>query len=118
MVEKTMMMLGEDNETLVKNLTELGKKHVSFGVMPEMFPFMTDSLIAMLHELLGKDFTPEDQESFENVMSLMIADLVKGQRMVDKTLADNNKDIVIGCWERFIAIPGYETKGGLYLFQT
>jgi len=118
MLEKTISLLGEDNETLAKSLLELGKKHVSFGVTQDMFPFMTDSLIAMLNEMLGKEFTPEDQESFENVMSLMIADLVKGQRMVDKSLADNNRDIVIDSWNRFIKIPNYETKGGLYLFQT
>ena len=118
MLEKTIKMLGDDNETLAKNLLELGKKHVSFGVTGEMFPYMTDSLIAMLNEMLGKEFTPDDQESFENVMSLMIADLVKGQRKVDKTLADNNKDIVIASWEKFTKISDYDTRGGLYLFQT
>ena len=37
MMEKTIGLLGEDNETLTKNLTELGKKHVSFGVTPGKF---------------------------------------------------------------------------------
>lgn len=71
----------------------------------------------MLTDLLGKEFTPSDQDSFENVMSLMIADLVKGQRTVDKTLSGNNRDIVTESWAKFTAIPDYKTKGGLMLFQ-
>ena len=119
MIEKTMKMLGEDNETMAKSLAELGKKHVAFGVTGDMFPYMTDSVIAMLTKMLGESgFSKRDQECFSNVMSLMITDIVKGQRMVEKTLADNNKDIVIGSWEKFTKIPDYETKGGLYLFQT
>ena len=117
MVEKTIQLLGEDNQTMADNLHVLGKKHVSFGVTPEMLPSMTDALMAMLKEMLGDNFTSDQQDSFENVMSLMIADMVKGHRSVDKTLSTNNRDIVEASWAKFTKVDGYDTKGSLLLFQ-
>ena len=117
MIEKTVQMLGDDNETLTKNLTELGQKHVSFGVSPDYFPYMTDSLIVMLKEMLGDEFTADDQACFENVMAVLIADMVRGQRTVDKGLAAAKKFVVVGSWNKLTKLPDYEEKAGILLFQ-
>lgn len=117
MMEKTVQMLGDDNETLTKNLTELGQKHVSFGVTPQYFPYMTDALIVMLKEMLGGDFTDDDKQAFENVMAVLIADMVRGQRTIDKGLAAAKKFIVVESWKKLTKVPDYQQKGGILLFQ-
>jgi hemoglobin-like flavoprotein len=117
MIESTVDMLGDDNETLEKSLTELGKKHVTFGVLPEYFPHMTDALIIMLKQLLGDDFSETDHKAFENVLAVLIADMVKGQRSVDKGLAVANKSAVTMSWQKLMKLPNYQQRGGIILFQ-
>ncbi|KAG7346610.1 globin-like protein [Nitzschia inconspicua] len=117
MVEKTVQMLGDDNETLTNNLTELGQKHVSFGVTPQYFPYMTDALVVMLKEMLGSDFTDDDKQAFENVMAVLIADMVRGQRSIDKGLAAAKKFLVVESWLKLTKLPNYHEKGGILLFQ-
>ena len=51
MIGKTVGMLGENNEELTKDLLELGKKHVTYGVKSEYFPYMTQSIIIMMKEM-------------------------------------------------------------------
>ena len=116
MMEKTMDMLGDDDETLFEAMTALGQKHVSFGVQPEWFPYMTTALIHVMKSLLN-DFTKEEEVAFEHVMAVLIADLIRGQRTVNKDLAAAKKDIVTASWEKFSQIPDYEMKGGVRLFQ-
>jgi hemoglobin-like flavoprotein len=117
MMEKTVQMLGDDNETLTKNLTDLGQKHVSFGVTPQYFPYMTDALIVMLKEMLGSGFTDDDKQAFENVMAVLIADMVRGQRTIDKGLAAAKKFVVVESWKKLTKVPNYQEKGGILLFQ-
>ena len=117
MIEKTIGMLGEDDATIEKNLLALGQRHVSFGVKAEHFPYMTKALIFMLKTVLGSDFSSDDEDAFEHVMAMLIADLIRGQRTVDKDLAGNQKAIVTASWEKLTKIPDYEGKGGIILFQ-
>ena len=117
MIEKTVQILGEDDETLEDILFSLGQRHVAFGVTPEHFPFMTKALIHMLKEMMAEDFSKEDEKAFENVMALLIADMVKGQRKVDKDLSANKKEIVTASWAQLSAIPDYQHKAGIMLFQ-
>eukprot|EP00339_Tiarina_fusa_P021707 CAMPEP_0117047462 /NCGR_PEP_ID=MMETSP0472-20121206/32804_1 /TAXON_ID=693140 ORGANISM="Tiarina fusus, Strain LIS" /NCGR_SAMPLE_ID=MMETSP0472 /ASSEMBLY_ACC=CAM_ASM_000603 /LENGTH=651 /DNA_ID=CAMNT_0004760179 /DNA_START=106 /DNA_END=2061 /DNA_ORIENTATION=- len=117
MMEKTVGILGEDDETLTTSLIELGQRHVSFGVKGEYFPFMTNALIYMLKELLGADFSTDDEQAFEHVMAMLIADMIRGQRTVDKDLAGAKKEVVVQSWSKLTKILGYEKKGGILLFQ-
>lgn len=117
MIEKVVKMLGTDDESMEETLLKLGQKHVAFGVTGDMFPYMTKALIHMLHEMLGDEFTDADQKAFEHVMFILIADMVKGQRKVDKDLSANKKEIVTVSWAQLAAIPDYESKGGILLFQ-
>jgi hemoglobin-like flavoprotein len=117
MMERTVEMLGDDNDKLTEALTDLGKKHVAFGVLPEYFPYMTEALIVMLKELLGDRFSNDDQKAFENVLAVLIADMVKGQRKVDKGLAAANKSVVIESWAKLTKLDNYEERAGILLFQ-
>jgi hemoglobin-like flavoprotein len=117
MVEKTIGMLGQDDTSLEISLIELGQRHVSFGVKGEYFPYMTRALINMLKELLGSDFTKDDESAFDVVMAMLIADMVRGQRTVDKDLSGYKKEIVINSWAKLSQIPNYQRVGGVLLFQ-
>jgi len=117
MIEKTIQLLGEDDEALEEILCALGQRHVAFGVSPAHFPYMTKALIHMLKEMMGDDFSKQDEKAFEHVMALLIADMVKGQRKVDKDLSANKKEIVTASWARLAAVPDYQHRGGIMLFQ-
>jgi hemoglobin-like flavoprotein len=118
MIHKTVDLLGVDNEQLTENMVELGKKHVAYGVKPEYFPFMTEALLVMLKQMLQHRFTETDKEAWENVLAVLIADMVKGQRKIDKGLvASENKAIVIDVWKRLTFVKSYKEDGGIILFQ-
>jgi hypothetical protein len=118
MIHKTVDLLGVDDELLTKSMVELGKKHVAYGVKPEYFPFMTEALLVMLKQMLQHRFTDTDKEAWENVLAVLIADMVKGQRAIDKGLvAACNKKIVINSWIKLTRVDNYEERAGSILFQ-
>jgi hemoglobin-like flavoprotein len=117
MIGKTVAMLGENNEELTKDLLELGKKHVTYGVKAEYFPYMTKSIIIMMKAMLGSEFTPTDQQAWEDILSVLIADMVKGQRMLDIGLAAANKNITNKNWSQISEIEDYDEVCGLLVFE-
>lgn len=117
MIGKTVGMLGENNEELTKNLLELGKKHVTYGVKAEYFPFMTTSIIIMMKKLLGAEFTPTDQQAWQDILSVLIADMVKGQRTLDIGLAAANKNITNKNWSQIAEIEDYDEVCGIIVFE-
>jgi hemoglobin-like flavoprotein len=117
MVQKTVGMLGVDNEELTKMLTELGKKHVTYGVKADYFPFMTKSVVIMMKEMLKEEFTDNDRKVWEDIFSVLIADMVKGQRTLEKGLAAANKTIVSKNWGQLAEIKDYDEVGGLIIFE-
>jgi hemoglobin-like flavoprotein len=118
MIHKTVDLLGVDDDMLTENMVELGKKHVAYGVKPEYFPFMTEALLIMLKQMLQHRFTDTDKQAWENVLAVLIADMVKGQRKIDKGLvAACNKKIVINSWIKLTRVDNYEERAGSILFQ-
>jgi hemoglobin-like flavoprotein len=116
MIEKTVELMEEDNTTLTKSMMELGQKHVAFGVTPSYFPLMTAALIKML-KVMVPSFSEKEETAFNAVMSALIADMIKGQKSIDKGLAATKKVVVIQSWEKLTKIESYEHKGGILLFQ-
>jgi hemoglobin-like flavoprotein len=82
MIHKALKMLGENDQELEQTMMALGKKHIGYGVKPQYFPVMVEAIIAMLHEMLGAKFTPEDQDAWEEVLSVLISDMSRAQRLV------------------------------------
>ena len=80
MIDKALNMLGENDEELEVLLTELGKKHVTYGVKAEYLPFMTEAIVAMLRETLTLKFTEADEDAWREVLSVLITDMSKAQR--------------------------------------
>lgn len=83
MIEKALNMLGTDNDELTKMMSDLGRKHVVYGVRAEYFPHMKAAILSMLHEMLEMKFEPQDEDAWDEVLSVLITDMTKAQREVN-----------------------------------
>ncbi|KAG7357816.1 globin-like protein [Nitzschia inconspicua] len=82
MLDKAIGMIGPDIEMLTDILMELGKKHVSYGVLPQFFPSMGRSLIETLEETLGKDaFDVETKNCWTEVYGALSYDMIRAQKL-------------------------------------
>jgi Globin len=117
MIEKAVGMLGQDDAELTETLLDLGRKHVTYGVRPEYFPFMTKAIIKMMKEILGGEFTAEDEEAWNDILSLFIADIVRGERMLDMGLAATHKKITDTNWAKLKEIEDYDEVAGMVVFR-
>jgi methyl-accepting chemotaxis protein len=80
MIDTALNMLGPDIELLTEIMTELGVKHVRYGVKPEMFPIMGDALIHTLEETLkADDFTEPIKEAWIEVYKALSQDMIRAQ---------------------------------------
>lgn len=117
MIDSTIDLLGKDNNKLSESLVALGKKHSTYGVKPEFFPFMTDSIVAMMKSKLGGDFTREEQDAWVEVFAVLIEDIIAAQNELSIEEAAKNKSIVAKTWGKFTQIENYEEVGGIVLFS-
>lgn len=86
-VEKLTMSLStivaalDDPETLIPELSRLGRRHQSYGVTDRNYEVLGDALIGTLRTTLGSQWTPELQDAWVEAYTL-IASVMKraGQR--------------------------------------
>jgi hemoglobin-like flavoprotein len=91
MIEKALDMLGGDDTELTEFMTDLGKKHIAYGVKPEYMPLMQQSIVRMLKSMLTEQngFTVKDEVAWQAVLSALVADMTRAQREVEmQTIAD------------------------------
>ena len=122
MVNKTVDMLGAETtsddehgrgQRLSDVLTDLGRKHVSYGVKPEFFPFMTESLLEMLAESIGDPHV----DAWNDVFNFLIVQMTAGYERIQKGVAaEKDKEKCIAAWDRFSKLADYKAKGGVILF--
>jgi hemoglobin-like flavoprotein len=93
MIEKALNMLGVANDELTAMMSDLGRKHVVYGVKADYFPHMKSAIIAMLHEMLEMKFSTEDEDAWDEVLSVLTTDMTKAQREVNmkKEVGKHNK---------------------------
>jgi methyl-accepting chemotaxis protein len=89
MIDTALNMLGPDIELLTEIMTELGIKHVRYGVKPEMFPIMGDALMHTLTTTLKSDFTEDIKESWIIVYSALSQDMIRAQLSVKRSGSKN-----------------------------
>ena len=78
MIDTALNMLGPDSEMQTEIMTDLGTKHVRYGVKPNMFPIMGRCLIETLEEFLGAScFTPHVKESWVETYDALSYDMVQ-----------------------------------------
>jgi hemoglobin-like flavoprotein len=77
MIDTALNMLGPDIELLTDIMTELGSKHVQYGVEPLMFPMMGEALIFTLELILKGDFTNLVREAWVETYTALAQDMVR-----------------------------------------
>ncbi len=70
-------MLGPDIELLTEIMTELGAKHVVYGVKPDMFPIMGEALFWTLKEMLGDKFKDENEKAWKETYDALSSDMIR-----------------------------------------
>lgn len=74
---KLMKMIGtavnglDDLNAVVPAVQDLGRRHVGYGVKDEHYDTVGSALIWTLDQGLGEDFTPETQEAWIEVYTLL-----------------------------------------------
>lgn len=68
----------EDATWLEETLTAMGRKHVDYGVTPEMYGWVGTSLLATLAEIAGKEWTPEVEEAWVDAYGAISGLMLKG----------------------------------------
>jgi len=76
MLDSSLQMLGPDLEMITEINHDLGKRHVRYGVTPEMYGFMGEALMYTLEKMLGDDFKKETREAWEQVYSELASDIL------------------------------------------
>jgi hemoglobin-like flavoprotein len=77
MFDAALNMLGPDTETLNEILTDLGKRHIKYGVLPHYFPFMGHAVVYALKESIGDSMTPEVTEAWVEVYDELSGTIMK-----------------------------------------
>jgi hemoglobin-like flavoprotein len=80
MLDTALNMLGPDIELLTEIMLELGEKHVRYGVKPEMFPIMGDTLIATLEAALDSGLSETTKAAWTETYSALASDMIRAQR--------------------------------------
>ena len=81
MLDTALQMLGPDTDLLADIMHDLGVKHIRYGVAPDMFPRMGEALMHALEVSLGKDFTPEIREAWDETYWALSNEMIMGQMM-------------------------------------
>jgi hemoglobin-like flavoprotein len=58
-------------DTLIPIIQDLGKRHVGYGVKGKYYKTVGEALIWTLEQALGKDFTPDVKEAWEEAYKLL-----------------------------------------------
>jgi hemoglobin-like flavoprotein len=71
-------------EELVPVLEGLGRRHVAYGTKNEHYDLVTQALLQMLAEVLGKDFTPATAAAWREALDFVCATMQRGAREVQE----------------------------------
>ncbi len=68
----------EDPEWMSSTLKAMGKKHVSYEVTPEMYPWVGECLIVALSEAVGPSWTDEHTEAWGEAYGAISGLMIEG----------------------------------------
>lgn len=73
-------------ELLEKTLRGLGTRHVKYGVLPQHYPLVGNSLLKTLASLTGEAWTPEVKQAWEDAYTAIATVMLDGADYPDETL--------------------------------
>lgn len=83
MIDRALGMLGPDIELLTEILSDLGKKHVKYGVKPEYFPSMGRALLETIADNLHEDqFTEDIRADWLEIYTALSYDMIRARKLV------------------------------------
>jgi hemoglobin-like flavoprotein len=65
---------------LLDPLTEMGKRHVEYGAVPEHYPLVRDTMLEVLGEIAGKAWTDQLNEDWTVALDLVSSIMIEGAR--------------------------------------
>jgi hemoglobin-like flavoprotein len=68
----------EEPQKLIPALEAMGRRHVSYGVRDEHYATVMTALLQMFEETLGKNFTPEAREAWQNALEFVSSTMQRG----------------------------------------
>lgn len=68
----------EDATWLKENLGAIGRKHLDYGVTPEMYGWVGASLLATLKEIAGPDWTPPVEKAWTDAYGAITGLMLEG----------------------------------------
>ena len=77
MLDMALGMLGPDIELLSEIMSELGEKHVRYGVLPEMYPLMGEALIGALEDAFKSPLKSNVKDAWREVYGALSSDMVR-----------------------------------------
>lgn len=75
--DASLNLMGPDYELLEEILTELGKRHVGYGVKAHFFPFMGKAIMHAMAETLQDKWTPEVNTAWTEVYQEISGTIMK-----------------------------------------
>eukprot|EP00934_Nitzschia_sp_Nitz4_P002095 Nitzschia sp. Nitz4//scaffold1_size375055//215890//216425//NITZ4_000286-RA/size375055-augustus-gene-0.680-mRNA-1//1//CDS//3329541075//2095//frame0 len=80
MIDKSLSLLGPDEELLTTILLDLGKQHSNWGVKPAFYAPLGQAILLMLEKLLGDRFTPAVKDAWVEVYQALSYDMIRASR--------------------------------------
>lgn len=68
----------DDATWLTQTLHGMGRKHISYGVTAEMYPWVGECLLATLAEIAGDDWTPEVETAWADAYGAISGLMLQG----------------------------------------
>ena len=85
MIDSALDLLGPDIELLVEMLHDLGEKHARYGVTPEMFTVMGESLSEMMGSTLGESvYNKAAEAAWAETYEAISGDMVRALKIFKK----------------------------------
>ena len=129
MIDTTINMLGPDIEMLTEIMYELGKKHVRYGVTPQMFPIMGQCLLQTIEECLTTEiateksangggnhfqYTPQMKEAWTHVYIALSTDMIQARKTLVWATRWNEDGIL---FLRVLSSSGFEYLAAANLWE-
>jgi hypothetical protein len=78
MLDAAVDMFGPDMEPVTKSLTDLGARHVEYGVLPAHYGIVGEALLFTLETALGDSWTPKIKQGWTDIYGFISTAMMAG----------------------------------------
>jgi len=82
-------------EQLMTALTELGKRHSTYGALPEHYQAVAETLLGVMKEFAGDLWTNEVQQAWQQALETIATVMIEANKE-DKSMAGNQSELTSG----------------------